>query len=305
MSNSAKKRKQMKKNFKRWVGEPLLHFLILGSGLFLLFYITGDKPRERPDEIVITAGHIDRLVEGWNRTWRRSPTQQELQGLIDNYITEEVLYREALALGLDEDDLVIRRRLRQKMEFITQDILKNSEATEEELEAFLENNPEKFRQNARVTFTHIYLSRDQRGEAIQNDAKVLLKELNVQNREVNSAAFGDPFQLPYQYQSLTKTEIGNLFGPEFANRLFEIRPEQWTGPVESGYGVHLVLVRERVEERMPRLAEVRETVRREWLSERCREANNAVIRELRERYTISVEMPGWAGDPVQISEALR
>lgn len=274
--------------------EPLLHFLILGAGLFLLFGAVADRTGERVDQIVVSSGQIDHLVEVWTKTWQRPPTSGELQGLIKDYIKEEILYREARAMGLDKDDTIIRRRLRQKMEFLAEDVAAAAEPTDEQLRAFLEENRDKFRVERGVTFSHVYLNRERRGTALAGDAERLLIELGKSDGRVDPAKLGDPFLMPREYRSVPESEVAKLFGRAFASRLLELEPGRWAGPVESGYGVHLVLVRERTERRLPQLAEVRETVRREWFAGRRREANEAFYRYLREKYTVIVEEPEWA-----------
>ena len=254
--------------------EPLLHFLILGAGLFLLFGAVADRTGERVDQIVVSSGQIDHLVEVWTKTWQRPPTSGELQGLIKDYIKEEILYREARAMGLDKDDTIIRRRLRQKMECLAEDVAAAAEPTDEQLRAFLEENRDKFRVERGVTFSHVYLNRERRGTALAGDAERLLIELGKSDGRVDPSKLGDPFLMPREYRSVPESEVAKLFGRAFASRLLELEPGRWAGPVESGYGVHLVLVRERTERRLPQLAEVRETVRREWFAGRRREAND-------------------------------
>ncbi len=288
---------------ERWIREPLVHFLVLGAGLFLLSSLVGDRAGERSDRIVVTAGHTEHLVQGWTRTWQRPPTSQEMEGLIEDYIKEEILYREALAMGLDKNDTIIRRRLRQKMEFLAEDVTAQAEPTDEELQTYLEMNPETFRVGATMSFTHIYLNRDKRGDAARRDAERLLARLAAGDGRVDPAKFGDPFLLPQEYKSLPESEVAKLFGREFTTRLLALKLGQWAGPVESGYGVHLVLLRQRAEGRTLELAEVRDAVRREWLAARRREANEAFLRRFRERYTVIVENPEAAGMRSQTAEA--
>ena len=160
----------------RWLKEPLLHFLLLGLAIFGAYRVLGpDEPP--PATIVVTEGIIDGQIESFSRTWLRPPTPQELDGLIREYVREEVYYREGMALGLDRDDTVIRRRLRQKMEFISEGVADSVEPTDSQLQAFLEQHAEKFIEPARLTFQQVFLSPDQRGEAVERDAERLLAEL--------------------------------------------------------------------------------------------------------------------------------
>jgi hypothetical protein len=287
----------------RLLREPLLHFFALGAGIFLLFALIGDSDESRPDEITVSVAQIDRLVEGWKKTRMRAPTVAELEGLVEDHIREEVYYREALAMGLDRDDMIIRRRMRQKMEFLSNDLAAQVEPTEAELKAFLGQNPSTFRIEPRITFDHIYLSQDRRGEHAERDALRLLTRLGGGDGTIETATLGDSFPLPRSYESLTSSEVRSLFGRDFAARLLMLEPGAWQGPVPSGYGLHLVLIRERTEPRMPDIAEVRDVVEREWREGRRRATNEEIYRRIRERYTVVIERPQWLDDDVDLAEA--
>ena len=158
--------------------EPLFHFLALGAALFLLYGLVSDDRRDAQNQLLVTQGDIRQLADTWQMQWRRQPTSAELRGLVEAHIKEQILYREALAMGLDQDDTIVRRRLAQKMEFLAQDIASWVEPTEEELETFLAENPELFRTPVEVTFTHVYVSPDARGASAREDAEALLTILN-------------------------------------------------------------------------------------------------------------------------------
>ena len=273
----------------RFLREPLVHFLLLGGGLFLLAGLLTGSEGERDKQIVISPGRIEHLVTGFSRTWQRPPTQQELEGLIEDYIKEEVLYREALAMGLDQDDTVIRRRLRQKMEFLSEDFVAREEPNEEELQAYLAQHPEEFHIESKMSFTHIYLSPDRRGDDVQRYAEALRVQLSTNPNLLQDPTLGDPLSLPHDFEMLSESQINNLFGKDFAAQLSKLEPNSWSGPVESGYGIHLVFVRDRVEKRLPMLEEVREAVRREWESVTRREVKRRFYQRLRDQYTVTVE----------------
>ena len=280
--------------------EPLLHFVVLGAGLFVLFGVIGGSAEERPDRIVVSAAKVENLAELFKRTWRRPPTQEELDGLIEDHVKEEILYREALALGLERDDIVIRRRLRQKMEFISEDVARPAEPTEDELQAFLAEHADRFRKPSRVSFAQVYLSPDRRGEDAWSDAERLLVALDTGRSDPAEA--GDPFLLEQDYRELAAQDVERLFGGAFAAQVAELPVGRWSGPVESGYGLHLVLVRERIAARLPDLAEVRDAVANEWDAVRREEANRAFYEALRARYEVTVERPAWAGRPTYLAE---
>jgi hypothetical protein len=276
----------------RWLKEPLLHFLLIGAGLFALFYEVGDPAAERDDVIVVTAAEVERLVALWGRTWQRPPTAEELEGLIQSHIKEEVLYREAKALGLDEDDTVVRRRLAQKAQFVLEDLAVQPEPAEAELEAYLERSADRFRTPARYSLVQVYVSPERRGADAEAEALRLLETLRREGATVAPATVGDPLMLERRLEDHSETDIAGLLGRDFAAALAEVPEGQWEGPLESAYGLHLVYLESRVPARVPPLAEIRDRVLAEYQAERQREANEAIYQALRSRYEIMVE----AGD---------
>ena len=273
----------------RLTREPLIHFLVLGLGLFLLFGIVGDSDDAPTDRIVVSTARVAQLTEIFTRTWQRPPTEQELDGLIEDHIREEVYYREALAMGLDRDDTIVRRRLRQKLEFFTDDLVAAVDPTEEQLEAYLSEHADAFRIPLRLSFQQVYFNRDRRGEQALRDAEALLARLNGAGSEVDTAALGDSLMLPGDYELISEIEIAHRLGREFAAAVADLPIGRWSGPVESGFGLHLVLIRERQSGSLPTLAEVREAVEREWRNVRREEASEGFYRGLRDRYEVSVE----------------
>ena len=276
---------------KKLMREPLAHFVLLGAGLFVWSALWG-QPGTRNERIVVTEAHVSRLIEIFGRTWQRPPTERELQGLVDEHIKEEILYREALAMGLDRDDTIIRRRLRQKMEFLSEDLAAQNDPADEELEAYLAEHVERFRIEGPLSFAHVYISIDRRGDKAIDDAKALLARLNRDPEASGDvASLGDRLPLPSNYESTTPSEIAKMFGRAFAERVSGLPVGEWSGPVESGYGLHLVLVSERSEDRMPELAEVREAVTRDWRVREREQTNDELFRQLREKYRVVVEFP--------------
>jgi parvulin-like peptidyl-prolyl cis-trans isomerase-like protein len=269
--------------------EPLLLFLLLGAGLFIAFGVLNKGTSTVQENIVITAGQIAHLTTGFTRTWQRPPTLEELEGLIQDSIREEVFYREALTLGLDRDDTIIRRRLRQKMEFISDDFTAQREPTEDELRAYLAHHPDTFRAEQRLTFSHIYFNPERRGHALERDVQRLLDELRQAGGQVDVTTLGDSFLLAQDFQDASWGEVARVFGKPFATHVSQVQPGTWQGPITSAYGVHLVFLHGRTEGYVPALDAVRDAVRREWANARRREAHEQFYQRLRARYTVRVE----------------
>lgn len=266
--------------------EPLLHFLLIGAVLFLIYGWlnpgggSGDRQR-----IEITPAVVDRLEESWTSQWRRPPDPEELASLIDAYIREEIFYREALALGLDNDDSIIRRRLAQKMEFLTEDVITQAPVTVAELRDFFAANREQFAEPARVSFVHLYFSPDRRGGEARNDAQLALDELRAAGT-VDAGERGDPFLMQSDYRGLSQRDAAQLFGASFAEALFALPPGEWQGPIESGFGWHLVRVLDRQETRIPDFEAVRDRVEQEFNYQRYRAVQDDVYQRLRSQYDI-------------------
>jgi hypothetical protein len=276
---------------KRILKEPLLHFLLLGAAIFVVYSLVSKGAGGEPGKIVVTQGHLASMREVYIRTWQRPPTREEWEGLIRDRVREEVYYREALALGLDKDDIIIRRRLRQKIEFIANDIAAQTQPTDDELNAYLQAHPDKFRVEQQFTFRQLYLNPEKHGENLARDTARLLAKLNHAGGDTGFAAMGDPFMLDNNFTAVPAGEVTKQFGEKFAAKLGEISPGQWQGPVESGFGVHVVSLAERTQGRLPALADVREAVSREWDNARRLAANEKFYQELLKRYTVTIENP--------------
>ena len=283
-------------SISRFLREPLVQFLLLGAGLFALYSVVSDDSGARRDRIVVDAGQVTRLAGQFERTWLRPPTQAELDGLIEDHVREEILYREARALGLDKDDLVIRRRLRQKMEFLNEDLAAQREPTEAELQAFLDAHQDRFRIPSRLSFRQVFLNLEKRGPDAPKQAAALLARLDS---DPEADLPGDATLLPPGLTDATTSEIARTFGGEFAVALEKSTADGWTGPIESGYGLHLVRVTAREPARVPSLAEARSIVAREWSAARRAETNEAFHAALRKRYDVSIEKTGDKARKVQ------
>ena len=268
--------------------EPLFQFLVLGAALFGLFHFVGKTKTDAPAKIVVSSARIDNLADGFARTWRRPPGKEELQGLVDDYIRDEVFYREGRAAGLDRDDVIIRRRVRQKMEFFAEDA-SVPEPSEAELAAYLAANPERFKTEDRLTFHQVFLSATRRGAAIDRDSQQVSNALA--DTAVDTTAIGDSFLLGEEFQTVSLSELAGIFGDVFAKRMSEVEQGRWQGPIPSSFGQHFVYISERIPGSLPALDAVRDAVRREWSNARRLEAEQKLYSSLRERYEIVVEQP--------------
>lgn len=284
---------------RRLFKEPLLHFLLLGAALFLVYawHQKHDRRRE-PDQIVVTQGQIEQLATGFAKTWQRPPTPDEMASLVRDRVREEVYCREALALGLDQDDVIIRRRLRQKMEFVSDDIAAFVQPTEADLEEYLRSHVDSFRTEPSFTFEQACLDPGKHGDRLDDDVARLLAQLNDAGAGADLSTVGDSRLLETQYAGVTAGEVARQFGAPFALALGRLEPGRWQGPVESGYGVHLVYVRERVEGRLQALSEIRDVVRREWDNARRTTANESFYQQLLGRYTVTIEGVENGTEPV-------
>lgn len=268
--------------------EPLLHFLLIGAVLFGLFRLLDDGAPS-PDEIVVSQGRIEQLATSFKLVWQRDPTPEELQGLIADHVREEILYREAVAMGLDRDDTIIRRRMRQKLEFLTEDLSALLEPTDEDLQAWFDAHSEAYRIDDRFTFTQVYLSPQRRGDDLQAEAERLLRELSIADGAVDPGTLGDPILLPGSFEAMPRDRVELTFGTTFAKSLETALTGSWAGPLESGYGLHLVLVTERLPGGVPELAAVRDAVHRDWSADRRARTLDQYYESLRQRYTIRIE----------------
>jgi hypothetical protein len=283
----------MKAPLRKLIREPLFHFLLLGA---VIFFIAGRSRSIRVssgENIVVTQSQIESVVVGFSRTWMRPPTREEMQGLVEDYVREEVLYREAKAMGLDQDDIIVRRRMRQKFEFLSEDrAARSGPPSEAELDAYLQQCADKYREEPRFTFEHIFFNREKHGKSAQADAKAVLTRLTGKNgAAIDVEKLGDAFLLPFRFEKVSAGETTRLFGENFGKQMALVETGNWAGPLESNYGLHLVRVDEHLPGAAPPLANVREAVRRDLLNERRKQELDAQYAKLRGRYTIVVEPP--------------
>jgi hypothetical protein len=275
---------------KRLLREPLAHFLALGALLFVFFERQGGAG-PGSTRIVVTSGLVEHLAAGFARTWQRPPTAVELKGLVDDYVKEEVATREATAMGLDRDDTIIRRRLRQKLEFLVEDTVDQTAPGDAELQAWLDKHRQSFRIESQVALRQVYVATERHGASARADAEKLLARLRAAGEGARIGDLGDPTMLPRELPAGPLSEVAKVFGADFATRIEALEAGKWTGPLESPYGFHLVLVTERVAPKAPSLSEVRPAVERQYLAERRQSGLLALYDRLLAKYSVTIEMP--------------
>ncbi len=292
---------------KRLLREPLLHFLLIGALLFGLYAATSGGPGASPasKEIRLSIDELEQLVLVFKAQWRRPPTQQELQQLVENKVQQEVLYRQALAMGLDKDDEIVKRRMAQKMQFLAEDVAAAREPTGDELRHWFDARQALFAQPPRVGFRHLYFASDRRGARAKDDAEAALSRLAGQPEDSALAAtLADPFMFQDYYRDRTPEFLAKEFGPTFAQALPGLRPGSWQGPFQSGFGWHLVYVDTTIPGRVPAFEEIETEVKRAWLAEQKAQAWQKAYADMRATYTVLMPVPE-AEPPVKAAAAAR
>jgi peptidyl-prolyl cis-trans isomerase C len=285
--------------WRRLLCEPLLHFLVLGLLLFGIYSALNRGPAQGPksNQIELTLDDLRQLQIAFAAKWQRAPTPEEMVGLVESRVREEILYREALALGLDKDDTIVKRRMAQKMEFLAQDVSATREPTAIELKAWFEKNPRRFTQSGRVTFRHLYFSPDRRGARAHDEAAMALEKLAGKPENwPRAASLADPFMFQDYLADRSPEQIAKDFGPAFATTLFDQKPGAWRGPIESGYGWHLVFVDSLTPGRVPALEEVEPDVKTAWLAEQREESWRKAYDTMRAKYEVMLPAPPSGND---------
>lgn len=271
----------------RLLREPLLQFMFFGAALFALTTLTASEPQQAPSKILVTTAQIDNLKQTFAKVWQRQPSAEELQGLTEDYIRDEVYYREGKALGVDIDDIVIRRRIRQKMEFFAEDMAA-AEPTDRDLQSYLDAHPQDFRAEPEATFEQVFLSASREGSL---DADATLVGLKLAKPDTDPGSLGDGFLLGAVFEGRDRSDVTTDFGERFADKVFSVPLGRWQGPFVSPFGLHFVFVRTRTEGGTRPLAEVRDVVAREWANARRIEKLEEFYQKLRGRYEVIIEPP--------------
>ena len=279
---------------KRWFREPLLHFLLIGLAVFAVYSYMhrGRGGVESSRQIVLSLDELQQMHTFFVSQWHREPTPAEFQAMVEDKVREEVLYREGLAMGLDKDDTIVKRRMAQKMQFIAEDVAAAHEPSPVELKAWFDKNTSKFALPSRYCFRHLYFSIDKRGANAQIDALTTLNRISSQPEDSKLAvSLADQFMFQDYYGDRTPEALAKEFGPQFTVALEKVKPGLWQGPIESGYGWHLVFVDTVVPGRIPALEEIESDVKMAWLGEQKATAWHNTYADMRARYTVLLPGP--------------
>jgi peptidyl-prolyl cis-trans isomerase C len=279
---------------KRWLREPLLHFLLIGIALFGAYSYAhrGRGGFESSRQITLSLDELAQMDMYFESQWHRQPTPAEFQAMVEDKVREEVLYREALAMGLDKDDTIVKRRMAQKMQFLAEDVAAAHEPSTAELKAWFEKNSNKFALPSRYSFRHLYFSPDKRGKNAQEDAaKTLVKIAGQPEDSKLAVSLADPFMFQDYYGDRAPEALAKEFGPQFVVALEKLKPGSWQGPIESGYGWHLVFVDTVIPGRIPAFEEMEPDVKTVWLGEQKATAWQKAYAEMRGKYSVLLPTP--------------
>jgi hypothetical protein len=268
--------------------------VLIGACIYGAYALFGAPDAETQDRtVLVDERRIDGFISEWERRWNRPPTRAELEGVINAFVREDILYRQAFAMGLGEDDPITRRRLAQKLEFLTNDLAMFREPAAGELEATFEENRERYREPDRLTFVHVYFDPDQREDATLDDAAAVLAELEAEGTpDPATLQAGDAFMLRSYFDAVPELDVRRQFGSGFSEPVFQLEPGRWHGPVLSGYGVHLVYVYELNRAPEPVFEDVAQAVLEDWQEAQRETFNAEFIESLMSRYDVEIaELP--------------
>lgn len=268
----------------RWWREPIVHFLLIGVALFVAHGVIA--PQNRADTIVVSEKIIDELAREHEARWTRKPSDQELAGLVDAYVRDEIFYREGQALGLDRDDALIKRRVRQKFEVISEEQSAREAPSDADLNAYITKNANRFLVPATVSFEQIYF--DNMGPRVEVERAVAAARVAVA-RGADSRKLGQASMLPSRVDNTGQDLVARDFGADFARQVETAPLVHWSGPIASSFGTHLVRVTARTAASLPEMDAIRQSVAREWENERRASSRSDSYQKLRERYTVVVE----------------
>jgi hypothetical protein len=277
------------KNMKAIFKEPLVHFLLLGVLIYWLSTF-GNMMDDEEKTIFVSQGKIKQLEILYKKTWQRSPSQSELENVINEYVLEQAAYLEGVSLGLDQNDIVITRRVRQKLDFIAEEATKRPIVTDKLLNEYLSKHSDMFRQEALFTFKQVFFDERKQGQQLDDNIKKSLTLLMANSTADITKLSNASFLAPH-YQNMTQSQIEREFGKGFSKKIMSAQLHTWLGPIRSSYGYHLVYLDEKQQGNLAKLEEVRHLVLREWENEQRQQSVKAYYQQLLKRYPVTIDWP--------------
>jgi hypothetical protein len=277
---------------KKFIKNPLVFYFVLGFVVFGLHsFLNSEKQdkKEDPFTVDVTSADIGWIRSSWEARMKRQPVQHELQGLIDRFIRDEILFREALAMDLDDRDLVIQRRLVQKLTFVFEDLAETMEPTDDELKNYLRKNQEKYRIPEMMSFTQVYFNPSKRKNVMEEAKTVLARLKHAERAPEEAVSLGDAIMIDASFRQKSPDEVARVLGSEFADKLFSIDEKGWQGPIVSTFGLHLVYISDHIASRMPEFENIRKNVQYDFMYDLKKEVIDDAYKALKSRYTILVE----------------
>ena len=281
----------MIEKLRKIMREPLVHFLLASAGIYALYVgVAGDDNSGDDRTITVSAAEIDALTEQWARIWQRPPSEEEREEIIRGSVRKQALYREALAMGLEQGDTVVERRLAQRLEMLAKSLMAPEEPSEEQLRAWFEENEDEFRQPDRYSIVQVYFDPDRREVATLEDARAALEKLqSLEGIPSDISSYGDRLMSQNYYADRTELDLRKSFGSGFVEQVIKLEPGRWHGPILSGYGTHIVYVAEVTRAPAPDYEEFEEQVRAGWTGEKIDELGEQFVNNLIAKYEITVE----------------
>lgn len=288
---------------KKILKEPLFHFLLIGAFLFLLFDIVNTSETDSKD-IIIDQSDIARLVNTWEMQWKRKPTIEELTNLLQSNIKQEVFYLEALNMNLDHNDEIIKRRLSQKMEFLSNDLASMTKPSDDELKEYFDEHVEKYLTPFVYSFYQVPFTLDSSGRDYFKKAQNVLKNNQDATLEVMKTK-GDRFTFPNEFVKTTSYQLAQQLGSGFSELIATVPINAWVGPIDSGFGTHLVFITEREAPKKPEFESVRREIERDFAYEKEKLVNQAIYDEMKKEYRIILDVEKSDEFPSELIETLE
>ncbi len=274
--------------------EPFFHFILLGIALFILYGLVNDKTNSK-NTILINDFDVNNIIASWEMQWKRPPTEKELQNLIKLKVKQEIFYQEALKMNLDHNDEIIKRRLAQKMKFLSNDIASLREPTEEELIQYYKDHSDKYLTPYTYSLYQIIFSPDRRKNIYNEAAETLAQFPDATFDEMKN--WGDQLPISYYFDEVSSNELALQLGLKFPEALLDEEINKWTGPIPSGFGVHLVYITKRTEPHLPDINEIKNDIIRDYEYDHQKEINDLIYKELKKKYDVEITIRSEDFDP--------